>query len=111
MNRKEFIKAMGAVATAAALGNIGFAEEGKKKMSKSIVVYFSHTGENYSVGIITVGNIAKVAKEIAAQTGAEIWELKEKEPYPEKYTTCIELAKQELEAKARPEFVGEITDL
>lgn len=29
MNRKEFIKAMGAVATAAALGNIGFAEEGK----------------------------------------------------------------------------------
>ena len=32
MNRKEFIKIMGAVATAAALGNIGFAEEGKKKM-------------------------------------------------------------------------------
>ena len=70
MNRKEFIKNMGAVATAAALGNIGFAEEGKKKMNKSIVVYFSHTGENYSVGVITVGNTAKVAKEIAAQTGA-----------------------------------------
>ena len=47
MNRKEFIKNMGAVATAATLGNIGFAEEGKKKMNKSIVVYFSHTGENY----------------------------------------------------------------
>ena len=29
MNRKEFIKAMGAVAGTAALGNIGFAEEGK----------------------------------------------------------------------------------
>ena len=29
MNRKEFIKIMGAVATAAAFGNIGFAEEGK----------------------------------------------------------------------------------
>ena len=27
MNRKEFIKAMGAVAGTAALGNIGFAEE------------------------------------------------------------------------------------
>ena len=34
MNRKEFIKAMGAVAGAAALDNIGFAEEGKKKMNK-----------------------------------------------------------------------------
>ena len=67
---------MGAAAGAAALGNIGFAEEGKKKMNKSIVVYFSHTGENYSVGVITVGNTAKVAKEIAAQTGAATWEIK-----------------------------------
>lgn len=38
--------------------------------AKSIVIYFSHTGENYAVGNITVGNTAKVAKEIAAQTGA-----------------------------------------
>ena len=52
MNRKEFIKAMGAVAGTAALGNIGFAEEGAKKMNKGIVIYFSHTGENYSVGVI-----------------------------------------------------------
>ena len=38
MNRKEFIKGAGAVAGAAALGNIGFAEEGAKKMNTSIVV-------------------------------------------------------------------------
>ena len=100
MNRKEFIKIMGAVATAAALGNIGFAEEGKKKMNNGIVIYFSHTGENYSVGVITV-----------AQTGAETWEIKEKNPYPEKYTPCIEVAKKEMQAKARPEFVGEAPDL
>ena len=106
MNRREFVKGMGAVAGAAALGNIGFAEEGKKKV-KSIVIYFSHTGENYSVGVITVGNTAKVAKEIAAQTGAATWEIKEKNAYPEKYTPCIEVAKKELQAKARPEFVGD----
>ena len=41
-NRKEFIKGIGVVAGVAALGNIGFAEEGKKKV-KSIVIYFSHT--------------------------------------------------------------------
>ena len=111
MNRKEFIKAMGAVAGTAALGNIGFAEEGAKKMNKGIVIYFSHTGENYSVGVITVGNTAKVAKEIAAQTGAATWEIKEKNPYPEKYTPCIEVAKKEMQAKARPEFVGEAPDL
>ncbi len=111
MNRKEFIKVMGAAAGAAAFGNIGCAGEETKKMSKSIIIYFSHTGENYSVGVITVGNTAKVAKEIAAQTGAETWEIKEKNPYPEKYTPCIEVAKKEMQAKARPEFVGEVPDL
>ena len=115
MNRRSFIRNVGVVAGTAALGGVGCTRketnEEPEKMEKSIVIYFSHTGENYSVGFITEGNTAKVAKEIAAQTGAEIWELKEKEPYPEKYTTCIELAKKELEAKARPEFVGEIPDL
>ena len=111
MNRKEFIRAMGAAAGAAALGKIGFAEEGEKKVGKSIVIYFSHTGENYSVGFITVGNTAKVAKEIAAQTGATAWEIKEKKPYPEKYNPCIEVAKKEMQAKARPEFIGEAPDL
>ena len=102
---------MGAAAGAAAFGNIGCAGEEPKKMSKSIIIYFSHTGESYSVGVITVGNTAKVAKEIAAQTGAATWEIKEKNPYPEKYTPCIEVAKKEMQAKARPEFVGEVPDL
>ncbi len=50
--------------------------------AKSIVIYFSHTGENYSVGVIQEGNTAKVAKEIARVTGSDIWELKEAEYYP-----------------------------
>ena len=111
MNRKEFIKGVGAVAGAAAFGKIGFAEEGTKKVNKSIVIYFSHTGENYSVGFITVGNTAKVAKEIALETGGATWEIKEKNPYPTRYTPCIEVAKKEMQAKARPEFVGEAPDL
>lgn len=118
MNRRSFIRNVGAVAGVAALGSVGCTRsttketnEETEKMKKSIVIYFSHTGENYSVGFITEGNTAKVAKEIAAQTGATLWEIKEKEPYPEKYTTCIELAKKELEAKACPEFVGEMPDL
>ena len=76
MNRREFVKGALAVAGVAALSRFSFASEGEKKM-KSIVIYFSHTGENYAVGNITVGNTAKVAKEIAAQTGAATWEIKE----------------------------------
>lgn len=68
--------------------------------AKSIVIYFSHTGENYAVGNITVGNTAKVAKEIAAQTGAATWEIKEAKPYPANYDECVALAKKELREKA-----------
>ena len=69
MNRKTFIKGAIAVAGVAVVPRFAFAEKGEKKM-KSIVIYFSHTGENYSVGNITVGNTAKVAAKIAAATGA-----------------------------------------
>ena len=112
MNRKEFVTGALAAAGAAALGPAGLAEDRKgEKKVKSIVVYFSHTGENYSVGFITVGNTAKVAQEIARATGAATWEIKERDAYPEKYAPCIERAKKEMQEKARPAFVGEAPDL
>ena len=82
-----------------------------KLEGKAIVVYFSHTGENYSVGVITEGNTAKVAKVIAAKTGADIFEIKEVKPYPQSYDACIDVAKKELREKARPEIAGELPDL
>ena len=36
---------------------------------KSLVVYFSRTGEQYQVGVIDKGNTAMVADEIAKRTG------------------------------------------
>ena len=82
-----------------------------KPEGKAIVVYFSHTGENYSVGVITEGNTAKVAKVIAAKTGADIFEIKEVKPYPQSYDACIDVAKKELREKARPEIAGDLPDL
>ena len=78
---------------------------------KSIVIYFSHTGENYSVGVIQEGNTAKVAKEIARQTGAALYEIKEAEPYPSVYRDCIKRAQKELQSKARPALKGEVPEL
>ena len=82
-----------------------------KTEGKAIVVYFSHTGENYSVGVIKEGNTAKVAKVIAAKTGADIYEIKEAKPYPQSYDECIDVAKKELKDKARPEIAGDLPDL
>ena len=110
MNRRTFIKGTFVVAGAAVMPRFAFAEEGEKKM-KSIVIYFSHTGENYSVGNITVGNTAKVAAKIAAATGAPTWEIKETDPYPVAYNDCIARAKKELKNKARPAFAGTAPDL
>ena len=86
-------------------------EDPAKTDGKAIVVYFSHTGENYSVGVITEGNTAKVAKVIAAKTGADIFEIKEAKPYPQSYDECVDLAKKELKDKARPEIAGDLPDL
>ena len=82
-----------------------------EKKKKSLVVYFSHTRENYSVGSITVGNTAKVAAEIARQTGAETWEIKEVDAYPAAYDECVARAKKEKQSAARPAYQGTAPDL
>lgn len=75
--------------------------------SKILVVYFSHTGENYAVGDISEGNTAIIAKMIADETGADIFEVKPVKPYPKAYTPCTEVAQEEKYANARPEIIGE----
>lgn len=42
---------------------------------KVFIVYFSHAGENYSVGNIKVGNTKIVASEIEKVTGGEAFEI------------------------------------
>ncbi len=79
--------------------------------AKSIVVYYSKTGEQYGVGVIKEGNTAKVAKEIALQTGADLLELKTVKEYPEGYSETTRVAQTELRENARPELSTKIPDL
>ena len=80
------------------------AEEGKV-----LVLYFSRTGEQYNVGVIDEGNTAIVAKIIAEETGADLFEvLPEDDYYPMTYDELTEVAKQEQNDKARPAYQGEI---
>ena len=74
--------------------------------STILIAYFSHTGENYNVGVIDEGNTAKVAKEIAAQTGGDLFEIVTVEPYPEGYDDCLAVATEEQRSKARPELAA-----
>ena len=73
-----------------------------------LVVYFSHAGENYSVGVIEEGNTAKMGKIIAEQMNADIFELVPVVEYPTDYDSCLDVATEEQRTNARPEYVGEI---
>ena len=84
--------------------------KGALNMDKKVLVaYFSRTGEQYSVGNITEGNTAIIAKMIANKTGGDLFEIKVKnDNYPKGYTELTEYAKAEMNQNARPEIVGKV---
>ncbi len=76
---------------------------------KKLVVFFSHTGENYNVGYIEKGNTHIMADMIADAAGADIFEIVPEKGYPkDSYDECIEIAKKELQENARPEIRGNV---
>ena len=80
--------------------------------SNILVVYFSRTGEQYNVGVIDKGNTAIVAEAIAERTGADLFEvIPEEDHYPMTYDELAEVAKNEQNSNARPQYKGNIPDL
>lgn len=80
-------------------------------MSKKLVVYFSHKGENYSRGkIINLekGNTEVVAQMISDMVKADIFEIVADKKYPIKYDECIKIAKEELRENSRPKLKQDI---
>ena len=76
-------------------------------MSKKLVVYFSHKGENYSKGKIVnlkKGNTEIAAEMISSIIDADIFEIIADKKYPIKYDDCIEIAKKELRENSRPKL-------
>ena len=77
-----------------------------------LVVYFSRTGEQYTVGVIDKGNTAIVAEMIADATGADMFEvLPQEDYYPYTYKELTDVAKQEQNDNARPTYQGSVPDL
>lgn len=76
---------------------------------KTLVVFFSHTGENYGVGNISEGNTHIIAKMIAEATGSSLFEIVPEKEYPhDSYDEVVEIAKQEKAQKARPAIKGDV---
>jgi len=83
-------------------------------MSKNLIIYYSRKGENYfngSIRPIEKGNTEIAAEYIQSAVGGDLFEVDTVKPYAKDYNTCIEQAKQELYANARPELKKYLTDI
>ena len=79
---------------------------------RSLVVYFSRTGEQYTVGVIDEGNTTIVAKMIAEHTDGDLYEiLPEEDYYPYTYSELTDVAKKEQSENARPAYQKKDIDL
>ena len=77
-------------------------------MAKTLIAFFSRADENYFGGAmryIKVGNTEVVCNIINELIPADSFKIEMKEPYSPVYMTCIDEAKKDLRAKARPELV------
>ncbi len=78
-------------------------------MAKTLIAFFSRADENYFGGAmcyVKVGNTEIVVNGMKELIDADTFKLEMKNPYSPVYMTCIEEAKKDLRAKARPELVS-----
>jgi flavodoxin len=76
-------------------------------MSNNLILYYSRKGENYVNGEIqnlSKGNTEIVAEFIQDTVGGDLFEVDTVERYADDYYACIDEAKKELNANARPEL-------
>lgn len=75
---------------------------------KALIVFFSHAGENYSVGNINVGNTKIVADYISEITGADQFEIIAEKNYDMPYMDLIKVAQDEAKAGELPAYKGDV---
>ena len=78
-------------------------------MAKTLIAFFSRADENYFGGAlryVKVGNTEIVVNDMKERMEADTFKIEMKDPYSPVYMTCIDEAKKDLRAKARPELVS-----
>ena len=78
-------------------------------MIKTLIAFFSRADENYfggSMHYVKVGNTEIVCQLMGELVKADTLKIEMKNPYSPVYMTCIDEAKADLRANARPELVS-----
>ena len=77
-------------------------------MAKTLIAFFSRADENYFGGAmryVKVGNTEIVCDIMKGMISSDSFKIEMKNPYSPVYMTCIDEAKKDLHANARPELV------
>ena len=108
MNIKNIISIVLALLIPTACSGQTKQEKDMETTGKALVVFFSHAGDNYSVGNIEVGNTKIVADYISEIMGADQFEIVTHKYDGMAYTPLIKLAQQEADNGELPEYEGDV---
>ena len=108
MNIKNIIMAALALLIPTACSGQTKQKKDMETTGKALVVFFSHAGDNYSVGSIEVGNTKIVADYISEIMGADQFEIVTHKYDGMAYTPLIKLAQQEADNGELPEYEGDV---
>ncbi len=95
-------------ATISAIAPSADTSKDESSSDRRLIVYFSLAGEQYGVGTVSEGNTAIVADMIAEKTGADTFEIVAENSYPTDLKSLFEVAKEEQDSDALPDYVGDV---
>ena len=108
MNIKFIITIAVALLVSTACSGQAKQEKNMEAKGKTLVVFFSHAGDNYAVGNIEVGNTKIFADYISELTGADQFEIVTHKYDGMAYTPLINLAQEEANNGELPEYEGDV---
>ena len=84
-------------------------------MGKTLIAFYSRRGQNYvggSIRDLAKGNNEVIVEKIKALLpDADVFQIDTVKKYSEDYMVCIDEAKEELRAKARPELTAKVENM
>ena len=84
-------------------------------MAKTLIAFYSRRGQNYvdgSIRNLAKGNNEVIVEKIKAQLpDADVFQIDTVKKYSPDYMVCIDEAKEELRAKARPELTTKVENM
>ena len=79
--------------------------------SKTLIIYFSRAGENYSVGTVERGNTELIVDYLKKITKIKVFKIQPQVEYPVNYDETLKVVKNEQNINSRPQIKEPLTNI